>query len=198
MGCASFVVEMETFTLEEKFTPFFFDEVLEIWKKYLSEHYESNDTTFSEEQLPTFTKVLDMIKDLNKKIKLNGFKCGLTNLQLANNLICLGFCQPPTVGEIADWIFKNLKKGAFKSLVALGFNIVGWPAHWTKTMFQVVLDHLQAALSLKDCNLLVFGIIFLMHVLCKVSQLSHASKFSNTFCCMSHKGEMYFQKQNIT
>jgi len=27
---------------------------------------------------------------------------------------------------------------------------------------------------------------------------SHASKFSNTFCCMSHEGEVYFQQQNIT
>jgi hypothetical protein len=27
---------------------------------------------------------------------------------------------------------------------------------------------------------------------------SHASKFSNTFCCKCHKGEVYFQKQNIT
>jgi hypothetical protein len=27
---------------------------------------------------------------------------------------------------------------------------------------------------------------------------SHASKFSNTLCCMSHEGEVYFQKQNIT
>ena len=27
---------------------------------------------------------------------------------------------------------------------------------------------------------------------------SHASKFSNTFCCTSHEGEVYFQKQNIT
>jgi hypothetical protein len=171
--CASFAVETETFTLEEKFTPFFSDEVLEAWQKYLGERYESNDTTFSEEQLPTFTEALDMIKDLNKKIKLNGFKRGLTNLQFANNLVCLGRCQPPTVGEIADWIFKNPKKGAFKGLVALGFNIVGRPAHWTKAAFQVVLDHLQATLSLEDRNLLVFGTIFLEHVLCKVSRFAY-------------------------
>ena len=171
--CASFAVQTETFTVEEKFTPFFSEHVLEAWQKYLGELYESDDATFSDEQLPTFTTALDMLKDLNKKVKLNGFKHGLTNLQFANNLVCLGLCQSPTVGEIADWIFRNPKKGAFKGLVALGFDIVGRPAHWTKAAFQVVLDHLNATLSLDNRTLLVFGTIFLEHVLCKVSRFTY-------------------------
>ena len=28
--------------------------------------------------------------------------------------------------------------------------------------------------------------------------LSHTSKFSNTFCCTSHEGEVYFKKQSFT
>ena len=27
---------------------------------------------------------------------------------------------------------------------------------------------------------------------------SHTSKFSNTFCCKCHKGEVYFKKQSFT
>jgi hypothetical protein len=27
---------------------------------------------------------------------------------------------------------------------------------------------------------------------------SHTSKFSNTFCCTSHEGEVYFKKQSFT
>jgi hypothetical protein len=32
----------------------------------------------------------------------------------------------------------------------------------------------------------------------KMPYVSHASKFSNTFCCIAYKGEVYFQQQNIT
>jgi len=169
--CASFGVECQKFTMEEKFTPFFDRKVKDAWKKYLDEFYESSDRPSG--NLPTFTEALELLNELCGKLKLHGFKTGLTSLQFANNLVSLGLCQPPTVDEIAQWIFEHKDKGAFKGLLALGFKIDGRPAQWTKAAFQCVHDHLSATLSQEDCNELRYGTIFIEHILCKVSRFAY-------------------------
>jgi hypothetical protein len=171
--CASFSVQTVKFTIEEKFSPFFSDAVLTAWKTFLGDLFESGKIPDDQESLLSFTAALTLLEKLMAEMKLNGFKTGLTKLQFANNLVSLGLCRPPTVGEIAAWIHKNPEKGAFKGLVALGFNIEGRPEHWTKAAFQVVLDHLSSTLCLEDQDLLIFGTIFLEHILCKVSRFAY-------------------------
>jgi hypothetical protein len=119
--CASFAVQTQMFTVEEKFAPFFSDKVQKAWKKFLGALFESDDVTrtSSTGQLPTYTEALEMLTELSKEVKLNGFNTGLTRLQFANNLVILGLCQPPTVAEIAEWIHRNPTKGADKPAIAL-------------------------------------------------------------------------------
>jgi hypothetical protein len=171
--CASFGIETQKFTVEEKFKHFFDEEVKKAWKIFLGERYESADLASHLDPLPTFTKALDLLNKLCKKLKLHGFNDGLTNLQFANNLASLGLCQQPTVDEIAKWIFEHQKKGAFKGLLALGFKIQGRPQHWTKAAFQCIYDHLSATLSPMDHDELRFGTIFVEHILCKVSRFAY-------------------------
>jgi hypothetical protein len=112
-----------------------------------------------------------MLTELSEKVKLNGFNMGLTRIQFANNLVTLGLYQLPIVTEIAEWIYKNPMKGAFKGLEALGFNILEHPAHWTKAAFQVVLNHLSA--TLRRSRAVGVSTIFLKHVLCKMSHFTY-------------------------
>jgi hypothetical protein len=172
-SCASFGVETQKFTMEEKFNPFFDQKVKDGWKEFLGVRYESRDFMSHPDPLPTFKQALDLLDRLCEKLKLHGFKNGLTNLQFANNLASLGLCQEPTVDEMAGWIFKHQEKGAFKGLLALGFKIRGRPVHWTKAAFQCIYDHLSATLSPKDHDELRFGAIFVEHVLCKVSRFAY-------------------------
>lgn len=89
--CISFAVESALFTIEDKFTPLFSDHIINAWRDFLGIFYESQaDETPRLNQLPSFTNALKMVDDLMKKVKLNGFKSGLTRLQFANNLVSLG------------------------------------------------------------------------------------------------------------
>lgn len=74
---------------------------------------------------------------------------------------------------MASWIHKNPDKGAFRGLITLGFNIKGRPEHWTKAAFQVVLNNLATTLTLEDHKLIIFGVIFVEHILCKVVRFDH-------------------------
>jgi hypothetical protein len=169
--CASFAVETKRFTIEEKFTPFFDKTVTETWKKFLGERYQSSGPYSG--PLPSFTEALALLNGLCKKLKLHGFNDGLTNLQFANNLASLDLCQPPTIDEIAGWIYRHQTKGAFKGLLAMGFKLKGRPEHWTKAAFQCVYDHISATLSPEDRAELRFGTIFVEHILCKVSRFAY-------------------------
>lgn len=165
---AWFGAEGKKFTIEEKFDPLFTTEVLEAWTAFLG-----NRTDQSRSQaIPKYSAALKLLKDLGSKVKLRGFKDGLTNLQFANNLVALGLCHPPTIEELGHWIYKHPDKGAFKGLVLLGFEIQNRPMAWTQAALQCLHDHLQATLSPNDVKTLHFGTIFVEHVLCKVSRFN--------------------------
>ena len=53
--------------------------------------------------------------------------------------------------------------------------------------------HWKHGLLLEECIIYWFSRVVFIH-----SLVSHASKFSNNFCCNAYKGEVYFQQQNIT
>lgn len=169
-ACASFNVECAKFTIEEKFTPFFRDEVLEAWREFLGACYDNIDAKIQPDKLPTWTDALYMLEKLYKVVKLNGFKNGLTTIQFANNLCALGICQPPTVDALGHWIYLNQNKGAFQGLKQLGFQVEGRPEHWTKAALQCVVDHLDATLTDSDKSLLVSGVLTDEHILCKISR----------------------------
>ncbi|KAI0046232.1 hypothetical protein FA95DRAFT_1476325, partial [Auriscalpium vulgare] len=100
---------------------------------------------------------------------LIGFQSGLTPLQFANNLTCLGICGEPSVENMGFWISKHRNLGAFAGLHALGFNVVEkeGPA-WVQAAFKCVYGHLDKHLTTQQKQELHFGVIFVEHILCKV------------------------------
>ena len=59
----------------------------------------------------------------NKNLNTTSFRSGLTPFQLANHPSALKIIDPPTVLDIADWIYNNPKLGAFCGLKDLGFSV---------------------------------------------------------------------------
>lgn len=56
-------------------------------------------------------------------LSINGFRSGITKMQLANTLILLGVCEPPDVDDMTDIICENHRKGATAGLQIMGFKI---------------------------------------------------------------------------
>ncbi|KAJ7627901.1 hypothetical protein B0H17DRAFT_861885, partial [Mycena rosella] len=97
---------------------------------------------------------------------------GLTALQLANNLVFLGICEPPEPEAMAAWVSEKGDLGAFKGLRHLGFNLQQSDPTATRTAFLCVYNHLAEHLSAEDKDVLGFGVIFVEHALCKIQRWS--------------------------
>jgi hypothetical protein len=144
--------------------------------------------------LPTYAAAKKWFKKLNADVKLEGFKEGLTHLQFLNNLVALGMCQPPSVGQMAEFVDEHHDKGAYIGLQVLGFRLDGRPTNWVQAALQCVYDHLDATLAPEDRKLLIFGTIFLEHVLCKVVRFKRiiereaAGKSKNTSLSLEYIG----------
>ncbi|KAJ6544886.1 hypothetical protein DFH09DRAFT_1321743 [Mycena vulgaris] len=135
----------EHLSLAEKFTPYFTSEVQQQWVEWLGDLAGRNPSEYRGVRRG-WREAIDFIRSF----QLVGVKgSGLTTLQLANNLRSLG---------------------AFKALEALGFYIPDADPMLTRIAFQYVYNHLQHSLSADDKMVLGFGVIFVEHVLCKVTR----------------------------
>ena len=165
-------------TIREKLAPFFEKDVQDAWMKELGPElaYHPNPKSYTGKR-PTFTDITSFAK----KHKLLGLMDGLTQLQFANNLVLAGIVTPPTVDEIAPWIAKHPRLGAYGGLKAMGFRIapnnVGEP--WVRAAFQCIYDHFDLHLSPEDKVELDFGVIFVEHILCKLVRWQGRFKAAN-------------------
>jgi hypothetical protein len=153
-------------SLADKFTPYFSLAVQEQWVKWLGPMAHMDPSQYKGPR-PGWRQAIDFVRSF----QFDGVKgAGLTTLQLANNLVLLGICDPPEPEEMGLWISENPGLGAFKGLEALGFVLPDADALLTQIAFQCVYIHLQDNLSDDDKEILGFGVIFVEHVLCKVAR----------------------------
>ncbi|KAJ7103978.1 hypothetical protein B0H15DRAFT_766670 [Mycena belliarum] len=161
--------ELPKYTLEEKFLPFFEPHVQDRWIEFLGELAGRDPDSYTGKR-PSWKEGLDFIQEFG----FYGLKSdGLTTLQLANNLVLLGVCDPPEPETMAAWIAEKGDLGAFKGLRHLGFNLQQSDPLATRAAFLCVYDHLAEHLSAEDKAALGFGVIFVEHALCKIQRWSY-------------------------
>jgi hypothetical protein len=151
------------FTLREKFAPYWTKEVQNAWVAFLGDMLDDDPTTYVGPRQP-WRDVQSMLKNL----KITGFGSGLTPFQLANHLVTLKIIDPPTVLDIADWIFNNPKLGAFRGLKDMGFSVSTKNLMSVRGAFTCIYHFLEEHLTEQDKTLLYFGPIFMEHILCKI------------------------------
>jgi hypothetical protein len=108
------------------------------------------------------------VHTLLENLNITGFGSGLTPFQLANHLVALNIVHPPTVFDMADWIHKHPKLGAFRGLKDLGFSVSTKNLMSVRGAFTCIYRFFEEHLTEQDKLLLFFGPIFMEHVLCKI------------------------------
>lgn len=153
------------FTLQEKFGPYWSNDVQDAWQQLLGDMFNQNPRTYTG-QKPTWAQTSKFLDDIN----VLTFRSGLTRLQLSNYLVTLKIIEPPSPDEMAQWIHKNHGLGASVGLQALGFHLSSNYFNTTRAAFTIVYRHLDENLTNEDKDLLHFGTIFVEHLLCKVTR----------------------------
>ena len=151
------------FTLREKFAPYWANEVQNAWVAFLGDMLDNNPTTHIGAR-QAWRDVSSLLENLD----ITGFGSGLTPFQLANHLVALKIVNPPTVVDIADWIYKNPKLGAFRGLKDLGFSVSSKNLMSVRGAFTCIYQFFEEHLTEQDKSLLSFGPIFTEHLLCKL------------------------------
>lgn len=147
-------------TLEEKFRPYFQQNVLDVWTAFLGGMAGRDRRTWEGEK-KSWKEALEMLD----RLKISGI-AGLTALQLVNSLALLGVVTMPDVTTLADWIWARPQLGAFRGLERLGFTLINTNA--TRFAFDLVYRHIATTMSKEDQDMIGFSTIFVEHLLCKV------------------------------
>ncbi|EIM79192.1 uncharacterized protein STEHIDRAFT_20950, partial [Stereum hirsutum FP-91666 SS1] len=100
-----------------------------------------------------------------ESLGIPGLKSGLTKFQMAMNLSILGICEPPTIDEIAIWIWDHPELGAFKGLVQLGFRLQNLQC--VRAALTIVQDHIDFFASKAELEIMHNGPLSTEHLLCK-------------------------------
>jgi hypothetical protein len=151
------------FTLREKFAPYWDDGVANTWVAFLGDMLNNNPATHT-----GLRRAWHDVSSLLENLDITGFGSGLTPFQLANHLVALKIVNPPTVVDIADWIYKNPKLGAFRGLKDLGFSVSQKNLMSVRGAFTCIYRFFEEHLTEQDKSLLFFGPIFIEHLLCKL------------------------------
>jgi hypothetical protein len=151
------------FTLREKFAPYWDNAVQTAWVTFLGDMSGKDPTTHTGPR-QAWHEVLHLLQNLD----ITGFGSGLTPFQLANHLVALKIVNPPTVIDIADWVYKNPKLGAFRGLKDLGFSVSQKDLMSVRGAFTCIYQFFEENLTEEDKSILFFGPIFIEHLLCKL------------------------------
>ncbi|KAK7461698.1 Chromobox protein 5 [Stygiomarasmius scandens] len=144
---------------EQRIQPMFENHICILWNQYLSKSPQ------------TYQNALQLSEDT----KIAGFGSGITRMQFANTLVLLGLCEMPSIGIMADIIYKNSGMGAFEGLQRLGLDVrPGCSKEQVQKAFYLVHNFLEKHLTPENKQVLHFSPIFVEHMLCKVSRWEKA------------------------
>lgn len=156
--------------LLEKFSPYWDPNVRETWCRFLGDFLNNDPSTYAGSR-KGWMECITMIQQL----QIQGFKdSGLTVMQTANDLALAGIIQPPSLKELALWIWQHPNLGAFHGLERIGFHLCNSEA--VLIALTSIYEHLDQWLTLKDKECLGFGTVAVEHFLCKTEQWSRKVK----------------------
>jgi hypothetical protein len=155
-----FVVKL---TLHEKFAPYWAKSVQDSWVEFLGDILDKDPSEYTGHR-QAWCSVQNLLENLN----ISAFGSGLTPFQLANNLVALEIVAPPTAIDIADWIYRHPKLGAFRGLQDLGFSVSNKNLMSVRGAYICIYNFFEEHLTKDDKKLLFFGPIFVEHILCKI------------------------------
>ena len=172
--CAYSPQTKQRLKIAEKLAPFFSKELSEKWLQFLGDlaGFEGDPWAYTGYK-HEWDECLAWVESLG----LVGLGPGsLTALQLTNTFAILGYIKPPSAKSMAHWVTKHPGKGAYRGMVALGFDLSGRPKplleSYVLEAFQALYHHFDTKLSQADRAATGFdrglGVIFVEHFLCKV------------------------------
>ena len=142
----------------------FESEVQDKWEEWLGPLLNKDPASVPQAEKRPWREALDFVQSLGIK----GFSSGLTPLQFANNLWVTGIVGDPSAIDMVSWLQANRDLGAARGLRQLGFQLNTFKDFLAA--FLVVHGHLEENLSTEDKEILHFGVIFIEHLLCKISR----------------------------
>lgn len=109
-------------------------------------------------------------RDWIKRLRVAPFKGdGLTSMQLCNQLVLMGLCQPPTPQEMSDWIANHPNLGACRGLELVGFRSLQYHEE-VELAFQLFYYAYEDALTPEQKERMRFSPITVENLLCKISR----------------------------
>ncbi|KDR72713.1 hypothetical protein GALMADRAFT_42557, partial [Galerina marginata CBS 339.88] len=160
-------------TVREKFEPYWAVEVQDAWVEFLGDMLDQDPSTWTGPK-----KGWDEIMMLIASFHFPGLGGGLTLLHCANAVALLKLVTLPDPEALAAWIASNQDLGAYRGLEILGFGLTPKKAGQKVEMevekiqvgFKSVFAHLDQYLSPEDKALLGFNVLFVEHLLCKITR----------------------------
>ncbi|KAJ7145016.1 hypothetical protein C8R46DRAFT_1045713 [Mycena filopes] len=154
--CSGHPTPKEKFSVREKFERPWAPIVLDSWTGHLGEVVGQDPTTFRQQDLPSWSSTLKLVKELN----IPAFKTGLTAMQMVNML------------SYWNVIWKaSIQLGAVAGLELLGFRTNNRDR--IQAVYICCHYFLNKHLTDDDKKLLGFDTAFTEHDLCKVPQWNH-------------------------
>ena len=96
--------------IHQKLSSYWTETTRDFWRNFLVDMLDHPDSVdYCGSRCHFWKETLWLASDLD----VSPFCNGLTQLQFTNNLVILGICSPPNLQEIANWIVRHLKLGAF-------------------------------------------------------------------------------------
>lgn len=152
--------------LKTKFQPYWDTTVITAWCDFLGDLLDQ-DPDIYQGRRHTWLEAIDLIDRLN----ISGFRRSLTAMQLVNAMVFAHLVNPPSLEEMAHWIWNNQRLGAFPGLRSMYFDLP------TQKSVLVALtcfcEHIWGNCSDADKNILRFeegSVIAAEHLLCKISR----------------------------
>ena len=150
--------------IRERFQPIFDSTIQEKWKEWLGPSLGKDPALLTSAEKHSWKDAIDFVQGLGIK----GFTSGLTSLQFANNLWVAGIVGDPSAFDMASWLYVNRDLGAARGLKHLGLQPETFKDFYAA--FLVIHGHLDEHLSMEDKEILHFSVIFVEHLLCKISR----------------------------
>jgi hypothetical protein len=169
-------------TLQEKFKPYWAEEVQEAWVEFLGDMLDQDPSTWTGPR-----KGWDETMALIAGFQFPGLCGGLTLLHCTNAIALLKLATLPEPEALAVWMSNNKDLGTYRGLQILGFSLapkkpqerVHMEAEKIQVGFKCIFAHLDEHLSIDDKALLGFNVLFVEHLLCKIAQWGYRMKQAN-------------------
>lgn len=160
-------------TLQEKFEPYWAVEVQDAWVEFLGDMLDCDPNTWTGPQ-----RGWEAAMTLIASFQFSGLCGGLTLLHCTNAIALLKLVTLPEPDALAVWMSDNKDLGAYRGLQILGFSLapkrgrerVEMEAGKIQIGFKCVFSHLDEHMSSDDKALLGFNVLFVEHLLCKITR----------------------------